>query len=84
MTLAFGAFMNFFKLCLSFSITLSGLVLFQPHSGQGAPVSERFFGLMRSIFKARITYSVNTIRRKLESSSSCRLLAPSQIRTPKS
>jgi len=43
MTLAFGAFMNFFKLCLSFSITLSGLVLFQPHSVQGAPVSERFF-----------------------------------------
>ena len=42
-SLAFGAFMNFFKLCLSFSIALSGLVLFQPHSVQGAPVAERFF-----------------------------------------
>ena len=39
----FGAFMNFFKLWLSFSIALSGFAWFQSHSVHGAPVAERFF-----------------------------------------
>ena len=42
-SLAFGAFMNVFKLWLSFLIALSGLAWFQSHSVHGAPVAERFF-----------------------------------------